>query len=120
MRHLSYETMKHEMVFHINLIIDRDNYITVNYDNIQQSGWSQYKKCEGTECLTFGAPYDCDSIMHYRDYFFVKASGLKTMTAKDPSSCSLSGYNTQLTGPDITLLKVKYYIPYLIHLSVCP
>ena len=107
------------MVFHINpfciqlYVIDRDNYITVNYDNIQQSGWSQYKKCEGTECLTFGAPYDCDSIMHYRDYFFVKASGLKTMTAKDPSSCSLSGYNTQLTGPDITLLKVKFPSSYL-------
>ena len=72
---------------------------------IRDSSWSQYEKCEGTECLTFGSPYDCSSIMHYRDYFFATGSG-KTMTAKDPSTCSLGGYMTRLTAADITLLKV--------------
>jgi len=86
---------------------DRDSYITVNYNNIQESGWSQYRKCEGEECLTFGSPYDCKSIMHYRDYFFNKNGG-KTMTPKDPNNCDLSGYMTQLTAADVTLLKKMY------------
>ena len=93
--------------FLIILILDRDTYVTVNYNNIARNSWSQYDKCEGTECLTFGSPYDCSSIMHYRDYFFATGTG-KTMTAKDPSTCSLSGYMTQLTAADITLLKVKH------------
>ena len=77
----------------------------VNWGNITRSSWSQYSKCEGTECLTFGAPYDCSSIMHYRDYFFGNGNG-KTMTPNDTRTCDLSGYMTQLTASDITLLKV--------------
>ena len=62
--------------------------------------------CEGPNCLTYGAPYDCQSIMHYRDYFFANSGTGKTMTAKDPSKCDLSGYMTKLTDADITLIKV--------------
>ena len=78
--------------------LDRDNYITVNQNNIEDSPGAryQYSKCEGAECQTHGSPYDCSSIMHYRDYFFKKpgATG-PTMTAKNPATCSLSGYMTR-------------------------
>ena len=84
---------------------DRDNYITVNYNAITAEGESQYKKCT-KNCETHGSPYDCSSIMHYRDYFFNNGKG-KTMTPKNPSTCDLSGYMTKLTAADITLLKVN-------------
>ena len=77
---------------------DRDNYITVNQNNIEDSAGAryQYSKCEGSECQTHGSPYDCSSIMHYRDYFFKKAGATgPTMTAKNPATCSLSGYMTR-------------------------
>ena len=83
---------------------DRDNYITVNYNAITESGKAQYSKCT-SNCETHDSPYDCQSIMHYRDYFFNNNNG-KTMTPKDPKTCDLSGYMTKLTAADITLLKV--------------
>ena len=73
--------------------------------NIESSGVIQYTKCSGVECETHVSPYDCSSIMHYRDDFFANGEG-KTMTAKDPSTCDLSGYMTELTASDIELLKV--------------
>ena len=49
------------------------------------------------------------SIMNYRDYFFKKAGATgPTMTAKNPATCDLSGYNKRLTNADITLLKRMY------------
>ena len=83
----------------------------MNENNIEDSAGAryQYSKCEGAECETHGSPYDCSSIMHYRDYFFKKAGATgPTMTAKDPATCSLSGYMTKLTDSDITLLKKMY------------
>ena len=83
----------------------------MNENNIEDSAGAryQYSKCEGSECETHGSPYDCSSIMHYRDYFFKKAGATgPTMTAKDPATCSLSGYMTKLTASDITLLKKMY------------
>ena len=93
--------------YQILLVTDRDNYVTVNYNNIETGSWSQYEKCVGTQCQTFGTPYDCQSIMHYRDRFFGNGKG-KTMSPKNPSNCDLGGYMTQLTASDITLLKVLY------------
>jgi len=86
---------------------DRDQYITVNWENIQESGKRQYAACEGAECETHGTPYDCSSIMHYTDRGFHNGKG-PTMTPKDPSSCYLGGYGTKLTESDISLLKKMY------------
>ena len=78
----------------------------MNWNNIEDSAGAryQYSKCEGAECQTHGSPYDCMSIMHYRDY---GATG-PTMTAKNPATCNLRSYNTRLTSSDITLLKKMY------------
>ena len=83
----------------------------MNENNIQNSSHAkhQYRKCKDTECETYKTPYDCMSIMHYRDYFFKKAWDTgPTMTAKNPATCNLSGANTRLTHSDITLLKRMY------------
>ena len=82
----------------------------MNENNILNDTFTiyQYSKCEGTECETHGSPYDCSSIMHYRDDSFKKAGATgPTMTAKNPATCNLSGYMTKLTAADITLLKVS-------------
>ena len=57
----------HEMfhvfgIGHTHARPDRDEYITVLEDNIQEKFKSQYDKCE--QCPTYG-PYECNSIMHY-------------------------------------------------------
>ena len=85
---------------------DRDNYITVNWNNIAEGGKSQYEKCTGNTCQTHSTEYDCSSIMHYMDTDFTNGQG-KTMTAKDANKCRFA-YNTKLTTSDITLLKKMY------------
>ena len=83
----------------------------MNENNIEDSASAryQYSKCEGTECETHGSPYDCSSIMHYRDDAFKKAWARgPTMTAKNPATCNLSGYRTRLTDSDIGLLNKMY------------
>ena len=59
---------------------DRDEYITVLWDNIRKDYHYAYKKWPNT--LTYGVPYDCKSIMHYPTYAFAKAFGKPTMKSK--------------------------------------
>ena len=61
-------TIQHEFLhaigqYHVHQRPDRDEYIHVNYDNIDQKWWPNYDKKYGT--LTFGVPYDGRSLMHY-------------------------------------------------------
>jgi len=86
---------------------DRDSYITVNKLNILPSSLPQYEKCT-RYCETHGSPYDCESIMHYRDWAFSVGHGRKTMTAKNPYSCDLSRAVTQMSNSDIKLLNKMY------------
>ena len=86
---------------------DRDSYITVNKLNILPSSLPQYEKCT-RYCETHGSPYDCESIMHYRDWAFSVGHGRKTMTAKNPYSCDLSRAVTQMSNSDIKLLNVSF------------
>ena len=47
---------------------DRDDYITINWDNIKPGGKSQYTKC--TRCTLQNTTYDYGSVMHYSDTAF--------------------------------------------------
>jgi len=84
---------------------DRDNYVIVHEDNIKPRFRSQYDLC--SQCKTYGTPYNCMSIMHYRDYFFQTDSDAKTMTAK-VSSCNLQTYATEITDSDWALINAMY------------
>jgi hypothetical protein len=45
---------------------DRDDYITVHYENIKAGRSSDYDRIERTNWIVSSAPYDYRSIMHYR------------------------------------------------------
>ena len=45
---------------------DRDDYVTINYDNIHDS--SVYNFAIAADSETFGMPYGYDSVMHYGQY----------------------------------------------------
>ena len=61
---------------------DRDDYITVLWDNIPQSRYRQYKKLSYSDVLTYGVPYDCRSIMHYTAYAGSITAGKPSMVSK--------------------------------------
>ena len=98
---------------------DAKDHIVINWKNIDEISHRQYKTCtkqDDPACKyynTYGTPYDCKSIMNYGDMTFItdeaKNQGLKTMVAKDPSTCELSSYGySQLSETDVDLIKKMY------------
>ena len=59
----------------------------------------------------YGTAYDCMSIMHYRDTYFIadaaRRSGGKTMIAKK-EGCDLSSSASSLSNADVEILKKMY------------
>ena len=45
---------------------DRDEYVTINYDNIEPGESYYFQRRYWNGYLTTGVPYDYSSIMHYR------------------------------------------------------
>jgi len=102
--------MTHEIfhalgVVHTQLRPDRNSFITVNFNNIEPNGQSQYVQCN--QCQTFGTSYDCKSIMHYRDSFF-SIGGRPTMTARNPNTCDLRSGTIVMTASDVNLVNTMY------------
>lgn len=66
---------------HMQSAYDRDDYIDIQWENIQPKANVQFKK-HGSNVLTyFGGTYDYDSIMHYPGDAFTK-NGKVTMKTK--------------------------------------
>merc|ERR1712027_256672 len=56
---------------------DRDEHITINWDNVFQPAKYSFKKC--ANCETFGLPYDTESVTHFHGTAFSK-NGKRTIT----------------------------------------
>jgi len=91
--------------------------IEIKWSNINSGSHSQYEACIEANDFScsrynhYGTPYDCMSIMHYRDYFFITPeaarNGGKTMVAKKPG-CDLSSPASVLSNADIEILNKMY------------
>lgn len=60
---------------------DRDEHITVMYDNIEDGRENNFNKYETNQVDYLGQPYDYDSVMHYSGYGFSK-NGEPTIVPK--------------------------------------
>jgi len=84
-------TVIHEMMhaigfYHEHTRLDRDQYVTIYWNNIVNGRESQFKKYPHGEADYLGESYDYDSVMHYpRDGFGVEINGrrLATVVPKD-------------------------------------
>merc|ERR1719431_1215074 len=98
---------------------DATQHIYVYWANINTQGQAQYKQCLAREDKTcdhanyndYNTPYDCMSIMHYRDTFFItpaaQRAGQKTMRGRR-AGCDLSSRNSRLTAADKEVLRKVY------------
>jgi len=83
---------------------DRDNYVTVNWQNIQVGHEHNFNKyTSGVDLLGF--PYDYDSLMHYDETSFA-LSGTKTIVPK--ISGVTIGQRKGLSSQDVAEIR-KYY-----------
>ena len=78
-------TIVHEFVhalgaFHVHSRDDRDNYVTVDFSNIQSGKEHNFQK--HANAPTFGAPYDPMSLMHYEHWSFAVDTSKSTIYSK--------------------------------------
>ncbi|PTL78647.1 M12 family metallopeptidase [Vitiosangium sp. GDMCC 1.1324] len=79
---------------------DRDQYITVNFQNVGQGMTSQFDICQ--DCTTQDIPYEYASIMHYGAQAFT-SNGRDTMVPKQKGAKIVEPYDK----PGLTALDVK-------------
>ncbi|WP_224366996.1 M12 family metallopeptidase [Hyalangium versicolor] len=79
---------------------DRDQYITVNFQNVESGLEDQFDVCQ--DCTTQDIPYEYDSIMHYGAQAFTK-NGKATMVPKKAGAKVVEPYDK----PGLTALDVK-------------
>ncbi|XP_055344838.1 zinc metalloproteinase nas-6-like [Paramacrobiotus metropolitanus] len=78
---LHYGCIQHELMhtlgfYHEQSRLDRDDYVIINWDNIAPEDKVQFEKRTG---VTYGLPYDYQSIMHYEFRAFAKDSNFPTV-----------------------------------------
>lgn len=103
---VAHELLHNVGIMHTQTRRDRGNHIWVYKNRIQPSGRSQFDMC--TKCELHGTPYDCRSIMHYRDWAFQINRNQPVMVAKNPSRCDVSSPAHYLTAADNQLINAIY------------
>ncbi|XP_020900444.1 zinc metalloproteinase nas-15 [Exaiptasia diaphana] len=103
-------TVMHEMMhalgfFHEQSRLDRDDYISIHWENIDPKKRFNFQKYEHGQADTLGARYDYGSIMHYPMYAFTN-NGRATIVPKDPNA--EIGQRTHLSNIDIQQVNKLY------------
>ncbi|XP_071943847.1 blastula protease 10-like [Antedon mediterranea] len=103
-------TVAHEIghaigFFHEQSRPDRDNYVNILLENIEDD--KEYNFDKSNHIDSMGIPYDVTSVMHYGKYYFTM-NDLPTITTKDPLLQNSIGSRNSLSFYDIKLANVAY------------
>lgn len=112
-------TIVHEIshalgMFHEQCRVDRDNYITVHYNNITPSAHHNFSK-ETNNYYMIGS-FDFNSVMLYSSYAFAINPSNPTITKKDGSTYVAN--RTGLSDMDRRFINT-FYLPYIAREDVC-
>jgi len=88
---------------------DRDRYIRINWDNIQQGKGENFLKYEFNGLKHVGKNYDLDSLMHYSQFAFAKNWSVPTVVSLEGNH-SL-GQRERLSERDVARLIKMYPCP---------
>ncbi|CAF2377320.1 unnamed protein product [Rotaria sp. Silwood2] len=86
---------------------DRDQYVTINYNNIETGKENNFQRYLTSEVNTLSKEYDITSIMHYKWNAFSK-NGQPTIIPKVNVSQTVMGSSVQMTNLDIEKVKAYY------------
>ena len=84
---------------------DRDDYVTILWENIKRSKYKNFLKISQNYVSWFNISYDYDSIMHYNAYQFSK-NGRVTIISNNPQK--RIGQRRSLSEGDIEILSEMY------------
>jgi hypothetical protein len=103
---------EHELIHalgydHMHNAVDRNNFVTINFGNIQQGASSNFNMVNPNNFNNFGTPYDLRSVMHYARWSFQRAANLDTIVPHDRSFIDIIGMG-RLSAGDINRLNRMY------------
>ncbi|XP_033627273.1 protein SpAN-like [Asterias rubens] len=81
---------------------DRDDYVTINFDNVASGRNFNFYKYVTSSIATHDVPYDAGSIMHYGALYF-SSNGLPTIVAVDPMNQFKLGNRNDFSFYDIKM-----------------
>ncbi|OQV12675.1 putative Zinc metalloproteinase nas-4 [Hypsibius exemplaris] len=99
---VQHEVMHALGFFHEQSRKDRDEYITIVWDNIQKDNYDQFEKYQSN---LLGLTYDYDSIMHYGWNYFALDRSQPTMVPKKKASI---GNRKAMSPTDIKKINILY------------
>ncbi|XP_019621306.1 PREDICTED: zinc metalloproteinase nas-4-like isoform X1 [Branchiostoma belcheri] len=95
--------------FHEHARPDRNNYVTIQWDNIRWGRYRHFFRFGYNMIDTFDVPYDYLSIMHYADNEFSwNAHTLRTIETRDPAYQNIIGQRISLSFLDIKMTNQMY------------
>jgi len=93
--------------YHEQSRLDRDNFITIDFTNIQETYWNNFQKYAAGRATTHDEPYDKQSVMHYDNYAFAIDGSKRVITSKSNPTETL-GQRVGLSDIDIRQLNKHY------------
>lgn len=110
----------HELGHHIGLWHeqsrpDRDSFVRINFENIEEDMRSNFMKRTTEDINTEGLPYDYDSIMHYSQKAFSR-NGEDTISVINEEAYRSQGYpmlgqRDHLSSEDVAIVNLLYGCP---------
>uniref|UniRef100_A0A3B3ZK03 Metalloendopeptidase n=1 Tax=Periophthalmus magnuspinnatus TaxID=409849 RepID=A0A3B3ZK03_9GOBI len=93
--------------FHEQSRYDRDEYVTIEFQNIIKRYENNFEKQSEKYSTTHGVPYDYMSVMHYGPNAFSNGNG-STITTKDPAFQDIIGQRLEMSPSDVKELNLLY------------
>ncbi|KAJ8354787.1 hypothetical protein SKAU_G00223540 [Synaphobranchus kaupii] len=106
------DIVEHELLhalgfFHEHSRYDRDNYVTIVWENILKVRKVNFKKALENETTTHGTPYDYNSVMHYDQFAFGIGNRI-TIITKLPEFQNKIGQRLDMSHYDAVELNSLY------------
>merc|ERR1739838_892839 len=101
-----HEFMHASGFFHEQSRTDRDTYVRIALENVQDDREGNFASYSASQITAFGEPYDYQSVMHYGAYDFSK-NGQKTIVRLDGSEAAL-GNEVGFSQVDINKMNKLY------------
>uniref|UniRef100_A0A7E4W3Z8 Metalloendopeptidase n=1 Tax=Panagrellus redivivus TaxID=6233 RepID=A0A7E4W3Z8_PANRE len=108
-----HETLHALGLNHEQLRGDRDQFITINWANVNPQNYDFFAIADSKQFTSYGVKYDYGSIMHYNQFIASQFPTKPSMTAKvDPAkNNALMGQRNGLSARDIELVTKMYCVP---------
>ncbi|XP_064364396.1 meprin A subunit alpha [Dromaius novaehollandiae] len=94
--------------YHEQSRMDRDDYVTVWWDEILTGMEHNFLKYDDSYITDLNTPYDYESVMHYGPFSFNKNDSIPTITAKIPAFDNIIGQRLDFSAIDLERLNRMY------------